>query len=157
MVYRALGDAVVALHAAFIVFVAVGGLLAWRWRLLVWLHIPAVLWGAAIVVIGFECPLTPLEKWLRERGGDTAYEGGFVDRYVEGVVYPEAYTPHLRALAAVLVAVAYARLLEGRRPGAPTTRAGTAALGGESSGNAPPAARRRRPRRHRGPRPAGAP
>jgi hypothetical protein len=108
MVYRALGDAVVVVHLAFIVFVAAGGFLTWRWRRLAWVHIPAVLWGAAIIVIGFDCPLTPLEKGLREQGGEAAYEGGFVDRYVEGVVYPEEYTPHLRVLAIVLIVAAYA-------------------------------------------------
>jgi hypothetical protein len=116
MVYRLLADAVVVVHLLFIVFVAVGGLLAWRWPWLVWVHVPCVLWGVAIIAIGFDCPLTPLEKWLRERGGEGSYEGGFVDRYVEGVVYPERYTPHLRALAAVLIVVAYARLVAVRRP-----------------------------------------
>jgi hypothetical protein len=111
MVFRALGDAVVVVHLAFLVFVAVGGLLAGRWPRVVWLHVPAVLWGVGIVTIGWDCPLTPLEKWLRERGGQTAYDGGFVDRYVEGVVYPEAYTPHLRALVAVLVVLGYTRLV----------------------------------------------
>ena len=33
--------------AAFIVFVAVGGLMAWRWPRLLWLHVPAVAWGLA--------------------------------------------------------------------------------------------------------------
>jgi hypothetical protein len=114
MLYRTLSDVVVIVHLGFIVFVAVGGLLAWRWRWLVWLHLPAVVWGAAIVVIGFDCPLTPLEKWLRERGGEAAYEGGFVDRYVEGVVYPDEFTPYLRGLAALLIVIGYARILRTR-------------------------------------------
>jgi Protein of Unknown function (DUF2784) len=111
VVYRILIDAVVVVHLAFIVFVAVGGELAWRWRWLVWLHLPAVVWGAAIVVVGFDCPLTLAEKGLREQAGEAAYDGGFVDRYVEGVVYPEEYTPHLRALAMLLIVAAYARIL----------------------------------------------
>jgi len=106
-----LSDAVVVVHLAFIVFVAVGGGLTWRWRWLVWVHLPAVVWGAAIVIIGFDCPLTLVEKGLRERGGEASYDGGFVDRYVEGVVYPEHYTPHLRALAVLLIVAAYARIL----------------------------------------------
>lgn len=115
MMFRALSDAVVFIHLAFILFVVVGGFLAWRWRWVVWAHIPAVVWGVAIIVIGFDCPLTPLEKELRERGGEASYEGGFIDRYVEGVIYPEEYTPHLRALAALLIVAAYARLLRGRK------------------------------------------
>ncbi len=62
MIYRLLADLVVVIHLAFIVFVAVGGLLAWRWPQLVWAHVPVVVWAVAIVAIGFTCPLTPLEK-----------------------------------------------------------------------------------------------
>ena len=119
MGFRLLGDFVVVLHLAFIIFIAGGALLAWRWRWIVWLHLPSVAWGAAIVVIGFECPLTPLEKELRERGRGPVYQGGFVDRYLENVVYPEDYTPHLRALAAVLIVVGYAMVLRSRFPAQP--------------------------------------
>jgi hypothetical protein len=36
MPYRILADTVVIVHFGFIVFVAAGGLLAWRWPGLVW-------------------------------------------------------------------------------------------------------------------------
>ena len=110
MVFDVLADAVVVVHLAFIVFVAVGALLACRWRWLVWLHLPAVAWGAGIVAIGWDCPLTPLEQWLRRHAGES-FEGGFVDHYLEDVVYPEQLTPVLRALAAVLIAAGYALLV----------------------------------------------
>jgi hypothetical protein len=81
----------------------------------VWLHLPSVAWGAGIVAIGWACPLTPLEKWLRRRDGES-YEGGFVDHYVEDVVYPEELTPLLRVLVAALIGAGYAVLiLRGRR------------------------------------------
>lgn len=108
MLYRFVADAVVVVHFAFIVFVAVGGLMAWRWPRLLWLHVPAVAWGLGIVTLGYDCPLTPLEKYFRRRGGAAAYEGGFVDRYVEDVVYPDEYTPHLRVVAAALIAAGWA-------------------------------------------------
>ena len=117
VVFRFSADAVVVVHLGFIVFVAVGGLLAWRWRWLVWVHVPAVAWGAAIVLVGFECPLTPLEKYLRGLGGEPDYEGGFVDRYVEDVIYPGELTPLLRAIAAVLIGVGWAGLVRRRRSG----------------------------------------
>lgn len=61
--------------------------------------------------VGLDCPLTPIEKALRRRDGQAAYEGGFVDKYVEGVIYPESYTPLLRAVTAVLIIVGWARAL----------------------------------------------
>lgn len=114
MAFRVLADTVLVVHLAFIVFVAAGALLAWRWPRLVWIHLPAAVWGAGIVLIGWDCPLTPLEKWFRRLGGEDAYTGGFVDRYVEDVVYPEELTPLFRTLAAAAIAVGYAGLVRRR-------------------------------------------
>lgn len=115
MVFDAFAGVVLVVHLAFILFVAAGALLAWRWPWLVWLHVPAVAWGVGIIVIGYECPLTPLEKWLRKRGGGEGYQGGFVDRYIENVIYPEEYTPPLRALAAVMIVTGYLGLVRSKR------------------------------------------
>ena len=41
MVFDALADWVVVVHLAFVVFIAVGALLAWRWRWLVWAPPPS--------------------------------------------------------------------------------------------------------------------
>jgi hypothetical protein len=121
---RFAADGVMVVHFAFVVFVAVGGLLAWRWPRLLLAHVPAVAWGLGGVTVGYDCPLTPLEKLFRRRAGQEPYEGGFVDRYIEDVVYPDEYTPHLRALAAALIllgwAVAIPRFVNRR----PATRAG---------------------------------
>jgi len=108
MVFDLLAGAVIVVHLAFIVFVAVGALLAVHWPRLVWFHVPALVWAVGIIVVGYDCPLTPLEKWLRERAGGASYEGGFVDRYLEDVIYPEELTPLLRALAAVAIVGGYA-------------------------------------------------
>jgi hypothetical protein len=82
----------------------------------VWPHVPAVAWGIGIIVIGYECPLTPLEKWLRRRGGGEEYKGGFIDRYIENVIYPEEYTLLLRALAAVMIVTGYVWLFRRKGP-----------------------------------------
>ena len=115
MLYRVLADGVVVVHLAFIIFVAVGSLLAWRWPALAWAHLPALAWGAGSVAIGFPCPLTPLEKWLRGRAGGEGYAGGFVDHYVEDVIYPDEYTGVLRLLIAVIVLAGYGGLVRRRR------------------------------------------
>jgi len=114
VVYRLIADGVALVHLGFIVFVAVGGLLAWRWPRLLWLHLAAVAWGAGIVTIGWDCPLTAVERHFRELGGEQGYSGGFVDRYVEGVIYPEGYTSLLRALVAALIVVSWAGLARRR-------------------------------------------
>jgi len=85
-------DIVVLLHVAFILFVAVGGLLVLRWPRLAWVHVPAVVWGAMVELTGWVCPLTPLENRLRAAAGDAAYTGGFIDRYIMPIVYPSGLT-----------------------------------------------------------------
>jgi hypothetical protein len=113
MVFGLLADLVVVVHLAFVLFVAVGGLLVWRWpRLMPW-HMPAVAWGIAIITIGFTCSLTPLEHYLRSRAGQQGHDGGFVDHYVEGVIYPGGLTPLVRGLIATAVVVGYAGALRG--------------------------------------------
>ena len=92
MIYRILADAVIVIHLAFVIFVVFGGLLALRWRRVVWLHIPALTWGALIEFMGWPCPLTPLEVHLRELGGRSGYEGGFIDHYIGSLLYAEGLT-----------------------------------------------------------------
>jgi hypothetical protein len=102
MMYRVAADLVLIIHLAFVVFVVLGGLLVLRWPRLMWLHLPAVLWGAAIELIGFVCPLTPLEVWLREQGGEPGYEGDFIGHYITALLYPEGLTRGLQVLLGAL-------------------------------------------------------
>jgi hypothetical protein len=88
MITRITADAIVLAHLAFILFVAVGGLFVLRWPRLAWAHLPAVIWGALVELAGWICPLTPLENRLRAAAGDSAYAGGFIDRYIMPIVYP---------------------------------------------------------------------
>jgi len=106
MWYRALADLVVTLHLAFVVFTALGGLLALRWRWVPWLHLPAAAWGGFVEVTGRVCPLTPLENWLRGAAGGSVYAGDFVQHYLMPIVYPPTLTREIQlALAAALVVV----------------------------------------------------
>lgn len=102
-VYRMLADLSVIVHLVFVVFVMLGGLLAIRWRRLMWLHLPAAIWGAAIEFRGAICPLTPLENWLREAGGAARYSGGFMEHYVMPVVYPTDLTLTIRVVLGCMV------------------------------------------------------
>lgn len=91
MLYSVLADLVMLVHAAFVVFVAVGGFLA-AWRLAVaWAHVPCALYGAAIEFFGWTCPLTPLEIGLRRAAGQAGYTGGFIEHYLRGILYPSSW------------------------------------------------------------------
>ena len=100
-----LADALVVLHLLFVVFVMTGGFLLRRRPKLIWLHLPAVLWGAFIEFSGGICPLTPQENQLRTNAGETGYRGGFVEHYLLPVLYPENLTVPIQWLLGGCVVV----------------------------------------------------
>jgi len=101
----ALADAVLVLHLAFILFVVGGGLLAVRWPKLVPWHLAASAWGSFVALTNRVCPLTPLENFFLARAGRAGYEGGFIDRYVASLVYPEGLGPRAQMGLGLLVIV----------------------------------------------------
>ncbi len=103
MVYRFLADLVLVAHFAFVVFAVAGALLVLRWRWVVWLHLPAVVWAALISFAGWICPLTPLENSLRELGGLAGYETGFIEHYILPVLYPGGLTREVQIVLGLLV------------------------------------------------------
>jgi hypothetical protein len=122
MVYRLTADAVVLLHAAFVAFVVLGGLMVARWPRLMWAHLPAAAWGALIEFAGWICPLTPIENELRHRAGMATYPGDFVEHYVLPVLYPDDLTRSIQVALGVTVvalnAAAYWRVARLRAMGA---------------------------------------
>jgi hypothetical protein len=110
LLYRLLADAVVLLHFAFLAFVVLGGLLVLFWPRVVWLHLPAVAWGAYVELYQHTCPLTSLENRLRAEAELAAYGGGFIDHYVMPLIYPPGLTPAWQALLGVLLLLSYAVL-----------------------------------------------
>jgi hypothetical protein len=125
MWYRAAADLVLVVHLLFIVFVVGGVFLAWRWPRVVWVHLPAMVYGALIEFVGFTCPLTPLQDYLLRRGGETGYRGGFISHYLIQVIYPAGLTRGIQiglGFFVVLVAVVgYGGYLR-RRAGRPQVR-----------------------------------
>lgn len=106
MHYGWMADAVVALHALFIVFAVLGGFLAlWRpWIAAV--HLPAMAWAAYVEFSGRICPLTPLENELRALAGERGYSGGFIEHYILPVMYPAGLTRDVQlVLGAAVIAI----------------------------------------------------
>jgi hypothetical protein len=119
--FRLAADAIVAVHATFVVYVMLGGVLVLRWPRTAWAHVPAAIWGIAIEFGGWMCPLTPIENQLRQRGGSAGYEGDFIEHYLMPLLYPANLTRTwqllLGSLALIVNAAVYWRLLRsaGRR------------------------------------------
>jgi hypothetical protein len=115
VLYRLLANAVVLIHALFMVFVVGGGFLAWRRPWVAAVHLPCAVWGILIEFGGWICPLTPLENSLRARAGQAGYSGSFIEHYLLPAMYPAGLTSRLQVVlgSAVLVinAFAYAVLI----------------------------------------------
>lgn len=95
-----LADAVLVTHVGIAAFVVVGLLLVivgnlerWGWVNNAWFRV-AHLGAIGIVVaeswLGFVCPLTTLEMWLRGRAGMPAYGGGFMEHWLQQLLYYSA-------------------------------------------------------------------
>ncbi len=103
MLPRLLADTVLLAHLAFILFVILGGaLVAWR-RWLVFIHIPAAIWGVIIEVSGWICPLTYLENHFRRQAGQTGYADSFIEHYLLPVIYPAGLTHDTQLTLAIAV------------------------------------------------------
>ena len=98
--YQLLANGVLALHLAVVLFVA-GGLLAvlvgnlqrWHWVNALWFrlaHLAAIGFVVAQAWLGQVCPLTTLEMWLRARGGVSTYGGGFIEHWMQWLLYYDA-------------------------------------------------------------------
>jgi hypothetical protein len=111
MGYRLLASAVLVLHAVYLAYVVVGGFLAWRWPRTIWLHLVAAAWGLVVVAAALKCPLTYAEDWARRRAGDAGLTRGFIDSYVEGVLYPERYAGLMQGIATAAVCLSWAGFL----------------------------------------------
>jgi hypothetical protein len=82
VIHRLLARFIVAIHAAYVVFVVLGSLLVLRWPALMWLHMAAVVWAFATLTLDLGCFLTPWEKSLWKLGGVEPYSEGFLQHHV---------------------------------------------------------------------------
>ena len=98
--YVFLADVVLALHFAFVSFVVVslgliilGGCLSWPWISNSWFRATHLISVAIVVAqswFGIVCPLTTLEMWLRYQGSESVYEGGFIQYWLQRLLYYDA-------------------------------------------------------------------
>lgn len=98
--FQLLADAVLALHVAIVLFVVgglllvvAGNLLSWEWVNAPWLrlvHLATIAVVAAEAWIGFVCPLTTLEMWLRSQVHGVTYQGSFVEHWLQAILFWEA-------------------------------------------------------------------
>lgn len=105
MAYRILAELVLVMHFCFVLFVVFGGLLVLRWPSVLWLHLPAFIWGILVQCFFWACPFTPLENWFRRMGGESGYTGGFVEHYISAILYANVSRKFQAMLGLLLIGV----------------------------------------------------
>ena len=105
MLYQLAADFIVLLHFVFIVFAVAGGVLVFKWRRLGYLHVPAAIWAALIIMAGWICPLTPIENMFRQAGGGEVYSVSFIERYLMPVIYPSGLSREIFIAMGVVIIV----------------------------------------------------
>ena len=104
MFSRLAADLILALHLGFILFVIFGGLLVLRFPRVMYLHIPAAVWGAFVEISGRICPLTTWESDLRRSAGESGYAESFIEHYFVPILYPAGLTRGVQlAIAGVVI------------------------------------------------------
>jgi hypothetical protein len=98
--YKTLADAVLLLHALFVVFVVaallltiVGGYRRWQWVRNWWFRVVHLVAIAVVVAQswgGLICSLTTLEMWLRVQAGGEQYDGSFIQYWLQRFLYYDA-------------------------------------------------------------------
>jgi hypothetical protein len=100
LLYLLAADALLFLHAMFVVFVVAGlvlifagGVRGWRWvrnPWFRWAHLAAIAFVVVQAWLGRICPLTAWELALRERAGDAVYTGSFIAYWLDALLYYQA-------------------------------------------------------------------
>ena len=76
-------------HIIFILFVVFGGLIFFIFPKIIYMHLPALLWGIYIELTNSVCPLTYLENWFLYKSELSTYSNDFINNYLFPIIYPE--------------------------------------------------------------------
>jgi hypothetical protein len=121
-VARALAELVVVVHFGVLGFLVVGGFLAWRRPGVIYFHVAMAAWGLLVVLFPIPCPLTWLENTFREAAGQQPLAVGFIDTYIDGVLYPDSAARLVQVLVALVVVGSWVGFARRRRAGQDAAR-----------------------------------
>ena len=94
--YELLANLTLIIHLIFILFVIFGGLLFFIFSKIIYIHLPALLWGIYIELTYSVCPLTYLENWFLYKAELTTYSNDFINNYLFPIIYPEGLNAEIQ-------------------------------------------------------------
>jgi len=101
--YEIAANLIFIIHFIFILFVIFGALLFFASARIIFIHIPALIWGSYIELTNSICPLTYLENWFLHKANLTAYSEGFIQNYLVPIVYPANLTKDLQIYLGIAI------------------------------------------------------
>jgi len=118
-VYLYVADAVLIAHVCIVLFVVIGlvlivagNLRRWRWVNAWWFrmaHLAVIAVVVAETWFDVACPLTTLEMWLRSRGQVATYSQGFIEHWLQRLLFYDApswvFTLSYTVFALLVIAV----------------------------------------------------
>ncbi|HUJ51532.1 MAG TPA: DUF2784 domain-containing protein [Bryobacteraceae bacterium] len=127
--FAVLAALVLLAHLLWILFVLIGWIFTRHRPVLAVLHIVSLIWGVAVEIGPWPCPLTIAEQALEARAGSTPYRGSFIIHYLDALIYPnvpEALVTWIGAGVCLSILAIYATrfwraLRDRRRPGDPSS------------------------------------
>ena len=101
--YEIAADLTLIVHFTFIIFIAFGALLFFVSKKIIYVHIPALIWGIYMELTHSVCPLTYLENRFLEKANLSAYSESFIQHYLVPIVYPKNLTEDLQTYLAIVL------------------------------------------------------
>ena len=98
-------NCVLIFHAAVALFAVLGAPLILIDPRIAIIHLPIVAWSSIVNLAHWTCPLTPLEQRLRLLAGQSSFQGGWIQHYVDPIVKPLGMPRKLELVAGVSVVV----------------------------------------------------
>ena len=103
--YEIAANLILIVHLIFILFVVFGALLFFASTKIIFIHIPAFIWGSYIELTNSICPLTYLENWFLHKANLTTYSEGFIQNYLVPIVYPINLTKDIQIYLGIALIV----------------------------------------------------
>ena len=103
--YELFANLTLITHLIFIIFVIFGGLLFFIFPKIIFIHLPALIWGIYVEFSSSICPLTYLENWFLYRGGSLTYSNGFIKNYLFPIIYPENLNTNIQIHIGIMLLI----------------------------------------------------
>ena len=106
MLYRVLADLTVLVHSLWVGFILLGALWGRRNRIVRNVHLSGLGLAIFLNLMGWYCPLTYLELWLRQRHSPgLGYPGSFIVHYLEELIYVQVSMRVMLVLTLLLLII----------------------------------------------------